>query len=108
MPRMSLTITRHLFRRCAASALVLCAAACTETQGPDSFVGLWRGSSSVFTQFQLNFQAQTGETVWGSAFFIFTQTARTVADTDFVAIAVEDSLAFTKPVSAATGYTSIE
>ncbi|SRR6266540_1040575 len=107
---MSLTIPlpRHHLRQWATVALVLSAAACVESQGPDSFIGLWRGSSSVFTQFQLNFQAHTGEAVWGSALFIFAQTATTVADTDFVAAATGDSLAFTKPVPAFTGHNNIE
>jgi hypothetical protein len=46
--------------------------------------------------------------VWGSAFFIFAQTASTVADTDFAAVTLADSLMFTKPVPASTGYVRIE
>jgi hypothetical protein len=99
---------RQVCRRYAARVLVLCSAACTQPQEPDSLVGVWRGSNPVFTQFQLNFQAQTAETVWGSAFFIFAQTASTVADTDFAVITLADSLMFTKPVPASTGYQHIE
>jgi hypothetical protein len=94
-------------RRATILAVFLAATACAESTSPDSYVGLWTGSNSVFTQFQLNFQAQFDDTAWGSGFFIFAQTASTVADTDFVARAVGDSLNFMKPVPSSTGYTSI-
>ena len=91
------------------TALTVCAAvACGQPQEPDSFVGLWRGSNSVFTQFQLNLRSQSGDQIWGSALFLFAQSASTVADTDFVATITGDSLHFSQSVPPFTGYARVD
>ena len=83
------------------AALAL-ATACTDSTGPESFLGVWRGSNSVFQLFQLNVQsvteaAQGSDTVRGAAQFVFAEPPATVADTDFGALPERDSLAFLIP-----------
>ena len=79
--------------------LAFALAACGDATAPDSFLGLWTGSNSVFSRVQLDFQAgvhagQVPDTIRGSVLLIFAQSSATVANPDFIAVTVGDSLTF--------------